>query len=264
MKTRITFILSALCALLPVLAKAQGTVNDLENDVRGRLTLETDYKLAKGLHLGVEAEARFEDNFATFGRYQLGTGVTYKVSPWLKLGVGYLFIENKNSSNEWEPRHRGYFDATGSLRSGYWRFSLKERLQLTHRDDVNAYQTTPNALSLKSRAKVQYKGLGSVEPYAFLEARIYLNAPACTATWDGSSYTSYAFNGYTDTYFNRFRGGAGIEWKLNKKNSFDFYLMADYCYDKEIDTNKEGTKLKSLTYDQTFAVTTGVGYKFSF
>ena len=69
---------------------------------------------------------------------------------------------------------------------------------------------------------------------------------------------------YTDTYMNRFRGGLGLEWKINKKNSLDFYGLTDYCYDKNIDTNKKGTKLKSLTYDRTLALTAGVAYKFSF
>ncbi|MCR4570635.1 MAG: DUF2490 domain-containing protein [Bacteroidales bacterium] len=264
MKTRILILISSLCALLPFVSRAQGTVNDLETDFRGRVTLEADYKLSKGFHLNAEAEGRFSDNFSSFGRYHAGLGLSYKVSPWLKLGGGYLFIQNQNSSGEFKPRHRVYGDATLSHKSGYWRFSLKERLQLTHRDGVNSYQTTPNALALKSRFKVQYKGFTSVEPYAFLEARIYLNAPACSATWSGSAYSDYSFLGYTDTYFNRFRGGLGVEWKLDKKNAFDFYFMTDYCYDKEIDTNKEGTKLKSLVYEQTLAPTIGVGYKFSF
>jgi hypothetical protein len=55
-----------------------------------------------------------------------------------------------------------------------------------------------------------------------------------------------------------------VEWKLNPRNSFDFFVLGDYCRDKEIDTNKEGTKLKSLTYDRKFNTSIGIGYKFSF
>ena len=264
MKTRIAFIFCALCALVPSLAKAQGTVNDLETELRGRITVEGDWKISKGLHLSLEAEGRFTDNFSSFSRAQTGLGISYKLNKNLKIGGGYLFMENKNSSAEWKTRHRLYLDAAYGFRSGDWRFSLKERLQMTHRDGVNAYQTTPNALALKSRFKVQYKGMAALDPYAFVEARLNLNAPACSATWNGSSYSDYSFLGYTDTYFNRLRGGIGLEWKADKKNSFDFYFMTDYCYDKEIDTNKEGTKLKSLVYEQTLAPTIGVAYKFSF
>lgn len=60
------------------------------------------------------------------------------------------------------------------------------------------------------------------------------------------------------------RGALGAEYKLNQHHSLDIYLLGDYTYDKEIDTNKEGTKLKSLTYEKGFKVNLGFGYKFSF
>ena len=92
------------------------------------------------------------------------------------------------------------------------------------------------------------------------------NDPACTATYNTAtaSYSNYSFTGYTDTYVNRLRGGLGLEWKLNQHNALEFYGLLDYCYDKNIDTNKTGTRLKSLTYDQKLRPTLGVGYKFSF
>ena len=103
-------------------------------------------------------------------------------------------------------------------------------------------------------------------PYGYVELRNVFNDPSCTATWNAStqSYSDYSFGGYNDAYFNRLRGSLGVEWKLNPRNSFDFFVLGDYCRDKEIDTNKEGTKLKSLTYDRKFNTSIGIGYKFSF
>ena len=60
------------------------------------------------------------------------------------------------------------------------------------------------------------------------------------------------------------RGAIGAEWKIDKHNSLDISAMLDYCYDKDIDTNKEGTKLKSLTYDRTIAPQLSIGYVYSF
>ncbi|MBQ9184856.1 MAG: DUF2490 domain-containing protein [Bacteroidales bacterium] len=253
-----------LAALMPA-ALAQGTKNDMESDFRGRLSAGIDKKISKGFHLDVEGEVRFTDNFGEVGRYQLGAGLSYKIAPWLKAGLGYLYIGNKGSSGSFSPRHRGYFDLTESLASGDWKFSLRERILLTHRGgDFNKFQSTPNALALKTRFKAQYKGFANVSPYAIAELKIQLNDPACKGTWNGTEYTSYEFKGYDDCYLTRIRGGLGAEWKLSKQHALDFYLLADYIYSKEIDTNKAGTKLKSLTYDQTFATTIGVAYKFSF
>ena len=259
-------IVSLLFVLLPTFAFAQGTVNDLETDFGARVGVSADKKIMKGLHVVADAEFRLSDNFSTLGRYNLGLGVSYKISPVFKVGAGYQFIEKMNSSSEWNPRHRFYADASATLRAGDWRFSLKERLQLTHRDVNNIYQNNPNSLALKSRFKISYKGFSDVTPYGYVEVRNVFNDPACSATWSTTSqaYSDYSFLGYTDAYVNRIRGSLGAEWKISKQHALDFYLLGDYCYDKEVDTNAAGTKLKSLTYDQAFKMAFCVGYQFSF
>lgn len=259
-------LVSIILALIPVIGFAQGTVNDLETDFGGRVNVSVNKKIMKGLHVVADGEIRLSDNFSSLGRYQAGLGVTYKVSRVFKVGAGYQFIEKLNSSSEWKPRHRFCADATATLRAGDWRFSLKERLQLTHRDVNNVYQNNPNSLMLKSRVKVSYKGLSSVTPYGYVEMRNVFNDPACSATWSTTSlaYSDYSFLGYTDAYVNRVRGSLGLEWALNKQHALDFYLLGDYCYEKNIDTNSSGTKLKSLTYDQAFNMALCVGYQFSF
>ena len=265
-------IFGVLCAMVPFAAKAQGEVSDLESEFRGRISVEGDKKISKGIHLTAEAEGRFTDDFSSFSRAQAGLGLNWKLNKNFKLGGGYLFMENKNSSNEWKPRHRLYLDAVYSFKSGDWRFALKERVQYTHKEVGNVNQNNPNSVASKTRFKVSYNGFRGVKPYALAEARLVLNDPAITY----KSAQSYDDDGgyyywpvtdevrYSDTYLNRVRGGLGIELKLNKKNAIDVYGLLDYCYDKDIDTNKKGTKLKSLTWDQTLAGTIGVAYKFSF
>lgn len=265
MKKRMT-LACILLAAIPALANAQGTANDMETDFGSRFSATLDKKISKGFHWFAEGEIRTSDNFTDLGRYQAGTGLTYKISPNFKIGAGYLFINKKNSSDIWKPRHRFYGDASVGFNSGNWRFSVKERLQYTHREVGNPYQSNPNSLTLKSRLKVSYKASSALTPYGYIEFRNVLNDPACSATWNtaNQSYSDYSFEGYNDAYLNRVRGSLGVDWKLDKRNSIDFYLLGDYCYDKNIDTNAEGTKLKSLTYDRTFKGWLGIGYKFSF
>lgn len=266
MKTKCLLIL--LCALAaPVASRAQGTVNELENDFATRTSIAVDKRLAKGLHLTAEYQLRTENALSKIDRHQASLGLTYKFNNWLKGGLEYTFFDRYGTSAGWEPRHRASVFLTFGYRVGDWRFSLREMAQITHKtEDLNIYQENRNPFTLKTRFKVQYKGFKSMEPYVFFELKTVLNDPACTATWNTTqqAYTAYSFNGYTDTYINRYRGGLGLEWSLNKHNALEFYGLFDYCYDKNIDTNKEGTRLKSLTYDQTFRPTVGIGYKFSF
>ncbi len=264
MNTRLFFTAAVMIAVISIPAAAQGTTSDIETDMGGRASVQLDYKVRKGFHINADIQLRANDNLGSLDRYQAAIGADYKINPFLKAGLGYVYMSVKNSSDEWKPRHRLYMDITGTLKSGDWRFSLKEKLQLTHRSGVNVYQTTPNAISLKSRIKAEYKGFTWVDPYIFFETRTELNAPSCTANWDGSAYSDYSFNGYNDVYFDRLRGAVGVDIKLDTHNSFDLALMLDYCHEKEIDTNGSGTKLKSLTYERTLMPQICVGYKYSF
>ena len=259
-------VLLLLTVLLPAAVFAQGTKNALESDFGARLSVSVDKKIVKGLHVEVGGEMRLSDNFTSFGRYQFGLGLTYKINKVFKVGVGYEFIEKKNSSSVWKPRHRVYADASATLRAGDWRFIFKERFQYTHRDVGNVYQSNPNLLELKSRFKVLYKGFASVTPYGYVEVRNVFNDPSCSATWSTASraYADYKFLGYRHAYINRVRGCLGAEWNITKQHSLDFYLLGDYCYDKNVDTNSSGTRLKSLTYDQTFRLAPCIAYRFSF
>lgn len=266
MKLNNYLVVCLMVLAVPVWARAQGTVNDMDNDFGGRVSATLDKKLVKGVHLNAEVEARFSDNFTSMRRYQAGLGITWKINDYFKVGTGYMFIQKQNSEGTWKPRHRVYLDGSVNFRAGDWRFSLKERLQYTHRDVNNTYQSNPNSIALKSRFKIAYKGFNSVTPYAYVELRNVFNDPSVKATWSTTSlaYADYSFGGYNDAYINRIRGSLGAEWKMTKHHSLDFFLLTDYYYDKNIDTNSSGTKLKSLTYDQGINVSLGVGYKFSF
>lgn len=266
MKHLRAILVCALTLAATGLSRAQGTVNSMENDFGGRLSLSADKKITQGLHVVADGEVRFSDNFSSLGRYQAGLGLTWKVTDIFRVGAGYMFIQKQNSESKWKARNRVYLDGSINLRSGDWRFSLKERLQFTHQNVNNTYQTNPNSIAVRSRFKVTYKGWENISPYGYVEIRNVLNDPSVKATWNtaSQSYSDYSFGGNNDAYINRVRGCLGAEWKLTKQHSLDLFLLTDYDYDKKIDTNSSGTRLKSLTYDRSIKVSIGIGYKFSF
>lgn len=262
---RFILLIAALGAFLN--AAAQGTENDLLTDLRTRTSVELDWKLAKGLHLEAGYELRTDNALTALDRHQASIGLSYKIAPWLKAGVGYDFIYHHRNSGAWTPRHRFNGDLTFSWKTGPWRLSLKEQVRFMHKtESLNSYQEVADPIMLKSRAKVQYKGLGRVEPYIFAEVRTIFNDPSFTATWSTTSkaYADYQFTGYNSTYFNRYRGALGAEWEITKNHALDFCVMVDYCRDKNLDVNKAGTYLKSFTWDRNLNTILSVGYKFSF
>jgi len=274
MKNRIIILLAL---LFPVVASAQ-TNETLDPEFGGRLSFTLDKKITRGLHIALEEEVRFDNNFSSFDRLQSTLSLHYKIHPNIKIGAGYSLINGYSPSAKAfkNARHRFMVDVKGTLKYADWNFSLKERLQLTHRTgDYNVYQNSANALMLKSRLMAKYVGFRKVEPYAYFELRNYLNAPVIHAAYDGINYGTvdgltqegdpgWFLEGFNGGYVNRLRGSLGVDIKLDRRNTLNFYLLGDYCIDKEVDANAEGTILKSYTKETGFRGWIGAGYEFAF
>lgn len=265
---RWTFLLAL---LIPVAAAAQTTP-----EVYGRAAVAAEYKLAKGLHLNVEEEIRTGSGFASLGSLRTTAGLSYKPVKYFKMGAGYTLINPYKASESAfnNPRHRFWADVTGYLLLGDFQFSLKERLQLTHRTGTfNAYQNTPNALGLKSRIGVKYKRFKAFEPSLSFEVRTVLNDPwgditssTQQTTKGGKTYYPYQFSGYTHVYNNRYRFNLGADIRLSKHHHLEPYVMLDLCSDYEIDTNSDGTRLYTATtaWNETTGLILGLSYTLSF
>ena len=261
----------------PFMAFSQTDVA-LDPEFGGRVSVTVDKRIIQGLHISLEEEARFDNNFSGFDRLQTTLALSYKVHPNIKLGLGYALINGYGSNSESfkNPRHRFIAEVTGTIHYGYWNFSLKERFQVTRRTgDFNVYQNPQNALTLKSRLKAQYKGFGKVQPYAYFEVRNYLNAPVIAAAYDGSVYVTlddyseegeagWFLTGFNGGYVNRLRGSLGVDIRLDKRSTLNLYFLGDYLMDKVVDANAEGTKLKSYTKETGFRGWIGAGYEFAF
>ena len=133
-----------------------------------------------------------------------------------------------------------------------------------------------NELTLKSRVMIRYKNKhGRLSPYAYVELRNYLNAPVIEAAFDGTAYytlddyseegeAGWFLKGFNGGYINRLRGSLGLDIRLTKSSTLNFYLLGDYIMDKVVDANAEGTKLKSYTRETGFRGWVGTGYEFAF
>jgi len=263
---KISYILTVLL-LVCVTAKGQTSPVDGGYGLYTRTSLGIDWKLAKKFHLEAKYELRTEDRLSGIERHQLSTGLSYSPVKHLDIGAGYCFIGHFDNDKKFKPSHRLFFDVSGSYRFGAWKLNLRERIQGTYKDyDFNEYQKTPFLVELKSRLKLSYKGLIHLEPYVYAELRNCFNDPSFSADYNESTgkYSNYQFTGYTDANINRLRGALGLEWKINSRHSLDIKFMTDWCRSKEIDTNEEGTKLKSFAWEHAMKSSLSFGYVFSF
>ncbi len=261
-------ILFTAAALLMAVSLSAQTREAFNAELGGRFSVELDKKIAKGWHVYLNEEVRLDENITTFDRFHTTLGTSYKFNSFLKGGIEYSLINHyKPNAKEWQNKHRLSLYLTERFKTGDWTLSLKETFRFTHKAyENNTFQSPRNPLNLKVRFQAQYGGFHNVEPYAGIEGRLLLNGATCSATYYSASDTwgDYSFTGYGDVYVNRIRGFAGLEWKLTRKHTLDFRLLADYLMDKEIDTNSEGTELKSMVLTNKLFPQLCIGYKFSF
>ena len=259
-------------------AMAQTSVTE-DAEVGGRLSLGINKKIVKGLHVNLEEEVRFDNNFASFDRFHTTLAVHYKVLPYLKVGLGYALINSYDATDAKfnTPRHRLFVDVMGSYRFGDWSLSLRERLQTTHRtDSFNEWQNPQNTWMLKSRLKLTYKGFRRWEPYGSFELRNTLNAPVINATYNEATDTwltpagsttgeaGWFLEGFNGVDVNRLRGMLGVSYRLDRSSTLEVYLIADYTMEKELDANAKGTKLKSYSIAKGFNGWVGASYSYTF
>ena len=272
--TLIASLVTGVFVSLPISAQAQTDVS-LDPEFGARISVGVNKKVVKKLHVSLEEEVRFADNFSSFSRMQTTIGCSYKINNMLKAGVGYALINPYSSSNGAfkNSRHRLMADVSVGYRTGAWKFSLKERIQMTHlTGDFNTYQQPRNAVMLKSRLSAKYHLSSRLVPYTYVELRHFLNAPVITAVYDGSSYSSatgsdaagWFLDGFNGSYLNRVRTSLGIDIPVSKQHQFNLHLLADYVSDKVVDANAKGTKLKSYTKEHGWMGWVGAGYAFKF
>lgn len=260
--------LLVLAILLLPLAGAAQTVMEWGT----RTSVEANYKISKGVHLYAEEEMRTRN--AVFEDVRTTLGFTYKPVKAFKMGVGYTLINAKKlSTGEFKaPRHRVFADFSGTLRAGYFQFTLKERFQLTHRSGAfNAYEKTPNALAVKSKLTLKYTAWRITEPYLSVEVRTALNEPwgkvSGEPEWNSKGtkvHYDYQPTGYTHVYNNRYRGELGVNFELGRSHALKPFVLLDYCTDYDLDINGEGNHLFSAAYTDVICLSMGLSYVFSF
>lgn len=276
-------MIMALCVALMASPAVLHADDDDSDSFGARVSGEVDYKIMKGMHVYASEELRFLGGSRFLDRSYSEIGFSYKFNDYLKAAVSYTAIavqktettmpDNVEITENWTQwRHRISGDITGSLKFGQLRISLRERIQGTYKmRELNNYQQPQMGWVLRSRLKVAYKFRSvPLEPYAYFEPRLLLNGAKWSAeATSKNDFVTAEFLGHKDVYMNRYRGAAGLEWKLNKRNSIDLYALYDRLYDKEIDARKEGS-LKGVVLKAPITdvyanrLSVGVSYKYSF
>ena len=275
MKIR-AYILAVLAAMMVcVTAQAQDQVSLVEtseSDVQLRVGAGLEVPIGRKWEFAWSEQVRLHNNLANFDKIVSSVGFGYKPWKFLKLEAQYGFVNERTSKTDndtgfktidWQIRHRLNFDATGSVRLGNVKLSLRERVRVQFRgDSVNRYEHPNPEITLRSRLKgaVDLRN-GRWEPYAFAEVYTTLNAVGVVNNYLREPIR-YA------NYINRVRLGLGTEMKLSNSSKLDFYYMVHFNRSYEArykgiskDPSNDGD-LKSWKLEKKCAHVIGIDYKF--
>ena len=231
------------------------------HSVQMRVGADFTKKWNNGIRLGFEQELRSDVyNSATGAAFRTSfSTLSFAYSPieYLKLDAGYTLKINgpmstwtaakKADPNEW-IRHRVFMSVTGSYKTQYVKFSLRERVLMEARtDSVNPLEKNQYNWQLRSKLGVEVSIPGqAVKPYTWIEFVNTLNAPEYQRK-NGRQFVTMI------------RPQVGVKWRVSKMSSLDFYYRFTYGYDRDINITKNKGYIE-LTEENLYQHAIGVSY----
>jgi hypothetical protein len=204
------FIASFFLTMISVTLHAQ------TKDFGLRVTGRVEKKIDKWL-FGTEAEFRTKGHSGQTDRWSMLLETNYNIHKLLRAGLAYKFIYFHDTDYaDYQPRHRFCFYIQGKQNLGNFKFSLRERLQLTLKDEsdrkkngrLDTYRIDPD-VTWRNRIKISYNVSGfPVDPAFSFESRYQLNDP------DKNS-------------FEKLRYVLSLNYKPDNHHEFEIYGLID-------------------------------------
>lgn len=190
-------------------------------------------------NLNAECELRTKDYTKQINRWSIKLEPSYNLFRLLQVGAAYEFIYFHDTRYlDYQPRHRGYAFAQGKYKIGCFTFSLRERLQITKKDDSD-----------------RIKASGALNTYRINPEWIWRNrfkiacdVPKISVKPSISLESFYQLNNTSGNTFNKLRYTLSFGYNLTKHHRFEVYGLLD----KDINVSDPGN---------TYIL--GVGYGFS-
>lgn len=164
--------------------------------------------------LGAETELRTIYGLQLIDRWSLGFDAGYKPLSFLKLSFGYnlMNVLDQKYSN-YQFRNRFNLSATGKIKTGRLSFTLRERLQLTTKDESNRIKTDGTIDTYKINPALMWRNRLLAE----------YNIPNSKLTPSLSAESFYELNNPDGNSFTKMRYTLAMDYKLNKKNYLTIY-----------------------------------------
>ncbi len=187
-------------------------------------TYGADAKLGEKVTLKGENELRFGDGMGELYYDHIDTGIYYKATDWLDLGINYRHIWEKKARYKWAEEYRPHFN--GVFKWQWWDLEFKDRnrVELRIRDGKEDKWRYRNKLTMSYPVEIK-----DIEVAPYVADEIFVD-----------------FHG---TRLNRNRLYGGVQIKLYKHIKADIFYLWQTSKDKPgkwTGYNVLGAKLKAV------------------
>jgi hypothetical protein len=175
-------------------------------------TLTIQHAVNKKISIVVDQEFRLRENYQRINLFYTNIGIDYKATKFLKISPTYRAIQKKRFDRTYSFRHRLMLDVT--LKKKFTKFTLSERVryQIEVQDLYTSRKGKQAEQFMRFKTDLKYGVTDKLTPYISCELRYQIRSPR----GDGPLY---------DNGFHRVRNVLGVEYEINKKNTFNVYYV---------------------------------------
>jgi hypothetical protein len=181
------------------------------NDAGLWTTLNVDKKLNDKFSLFITEEFRLKENFTMINLFYTDLGVEYRPAKFLKVALSYRAIQKYIYQDQtFSHRHRFMLDITLKKKFDRLSFGWRQRFQREVRNIRTSESGFMPEWYTRSKLTIKYETDGNISPYVAAELRYQFHNPRLVEN---------------DGYWHRARYIAGLDYKLNDKNTLGFYYL---------------------------------------
>jgi hypothetical protein len=177
----------------------------------------TSIGIEKKIHkwnFGAETELRTINYLGRINRGSISLSADYSILKHLKIGIGYQLMNNWDEKYwNYQIRNRFNVSGTGKLKWDKFSFSLREKLQVTFKDESNRIKSNGTIDTYKINPEWVWRN----------RMQISYNIPHCRLTPAFSVESFYQLNNPDGNAFDNLRYILSLDYKINKRNSVSIY-----------------------------------------
>jgi hypothetical protein len=169
-------------------------------------------------NIGLHTEIRTKESSSQLNRLSYKLNADYNVLKPIKFGVAYKFIYfNDTEYSDFQPRQRYMAYLNGKQKFGRFKFSLREKVQRTIKDERDRIKESGNYDNYKINPEWIWRN----------RLKMHYNIPKCRINPAFSVETFYQLNNPDGNSLINVRYKLEFDYKLNKHNAFEIYGLLD-------------------------------------